>query len=112
LSPFSFIKTEETFLHNNCCVIEKDLMKPIQDILPVNVSDKERVVSGAIGAALLVMGLLNVNQPGVKTFLELGTGALMLFRGTSGYCPVNAVIGRNTADVANVAEEKFEALAE
>jgi uncharacterized membrane protein len=87
-------------------------MKPIQGILPINVSDKERVISNTIGAALIVMGLLNVKQPGIKTFFELGTGALMIFRGASGYCPVNAIIGRNTADIKNVAEEKFEALAE
>jgi uncharacterized membrane protein len=87
-------------------------MNSIQDILPINVSDKERVASSAIGAALLVMGLLNIKQPSVKTFLELGTGALMIFRGASGYCPVNAAIGRNTADIEDVAEEKFESLAE
>jgi len=87
-------------------------MKPIQEILPVNISDKERMISGGIGAALIVMGLLNVKHPSVKTFLELGTGALMLFRGTTGYCPVSAAIGRNTADIEDVAEEKFESLAE
>jgi len=43
-------------------------MKPIQEILPVNISDKERMISGGIGAALIVMGLLNIKQPSVKTF--------------------------------------------
>lgn len=87
-------------------------MKPIEEILPVNISDKERMISGGIGAALIVMGLFNIKQPSVKTFLELGTGALMLFRGATGYCPVSAAIGRNTADVDEVAEAKFESLAE
>jgi len=87
-------------------------MKPIQEILPVNISDKERMISGGIGAALIVMGLLNIKQPSVKTFLELGGGAFLLFRGTTGYCPVSAAIGRNTADIEDIAEEKFESLAE
>jgi uncharacterized membrane protein len=87
-------------------------MKPIQEILPVNISDKERMISGGIGAALIVMGLLNIKQPSVKTFLELGGGLFLLFRGTTGYCPVSAAIGRNTADIEDVAEEKFESLAE
>jgi uncharacterized membrane protein len=87
-------------------------MKPIQEILPVNISDKERMISGGIGAALIVMGLLNIKQPSVKTFLELGGGVFLFFRGTTGYCPVSAAIGRNTADIEDVAEEKFESLAE
>jgi len=87
-------------------------MKPIQDILRVNISNKERIISEGIGAALIVMGLLNLKHPIVKTFLELGGGAFFLFRGTTGYCPVSAAIGRNTADIDDVAEEKFESLAE
>jgi uncharacterized membrane protein len=93
--------------------VEKEIiMEAIQDILPVNISAQERVISAGIGAALLVMGLFEVKHPNVKTFLELGTGALMLFRGTTGYCPVSAAIGRNTADIEEVAEEKFQSLAE
>ena len=87
-------------------------MKPLQDILPINISTNERMISGGIGAALIVMGLLNLKQPLAKTILELGGGTLFLFRGTTGYCPVSAAIGRNTADIEDVAEEKFESLAE
>ena len=64
-------------------------MKPIQEILPVNISNKERIISDGIGAALIVMGLLNIKQPSVKTFLELGGGVFLFFRGTTGYCPTN-----------------------
>jgi uncharacterized membrane protein len=92
--------------------MKKHLMNPIREILPINISNRERMISDGLGVALIVMGLLNIKQPSVKTFLELGTGALMLFRGATGYCPISAAIGRNTADIDDAAEEKFESLAE
>jgi uncharacterized membrane protein len=87
-------------------------MKSTNDIFPVNVGKKERIVSEAIGAGLIVVGLFNVKHPGIKTFFELGAGALMLFRGATGYCPVNAAVGRNTAGIDEVGETNFESLAE
>src|SRR5687767_5274962 len=57
-----------------------------------NVSDWERVASVAAGAALL---MLAVRRPNARRLAGL-TGVSLLTRGVSGYCPVNAALGRNS----------------
>jgi uncharacterized membrane protein len=59
-----------------------------------NVSRAERWASVAIGVGLLLGGLARRDRAGA---LAGAVGSAMLFRGTSGHCPVNAAIGRNTA---------------
>jgi uncharacterized membrane protein len=89
-------------------------MKPITKIFPddVNVGETERIVSGSIGAALVAMSVRDIKTPTLVTWLKLATGSLLLFRGITGYCPVNAAIGRNSAMPVKEAEETFETLAE
>jgi len=61
----------------------------------INVGNTERIISALGGAALAVMGLRDMKSPaGMSMFLS---GGFLLFRGISGYCPVNNAIGRNTA---------------
>jgi len=86
-------------------------MKPIKGILrdAVNVGDEERIISGGVGAALIAMAIPSIKNPTITTWIELGLGSLLVLIGATGYCPVNAAIGRNTAENA---EEKFETLAE
>ena len=89
-------------------------MKPITEIFSdaVNVGETERIISGGIGAALLAMSIRDIKTPSVATWHELATGGLLLLRGLTGYCPVNAAIGRNSANTAVEAEETFEELAD
>lgn len=91
-------------------------MKPITEIFSdaVNVGETERIISGGVGAALIAMSIRDIKTPTIATWLELATGGLLLLRGVTGYCPVNAAIGRNSAasEVPEEAEETFESLAE
>lgn len=59
-----------------------------------NVGGVERWTSTAVGAGLLMAGLSRRDRSGVVAAIA---GGVLLFRGASGYCPVNAAVGRNTA---------------
>jgi uncharacterized membrane protein len=60
----------------------------------MNVGGVERWTSTAVGAGLLLAGLSRRDRGGVAAAIA---GGALLFRGASGYCPVNAAVGRNTA---------------
>lgn len=60
-----------------------------------NVGRVERFVSLAGGAAALA-GFLRRPSAARLPLAALGGG--LLFRGTSGYCPVNAALGRDSAE--------------
>jgi uncharacterized membrane protein len=91
-------------------------MNNIIDILTgdVNISKKERIISVAGGIALIIAGVMMRKKRSAISWSEVATGAVLLYRGASGHCPVNAAIGRNTAasELAEDANEKFERLAE
>ena len=59
-----------------------------------NVGGTERWMSVAAGTGLLLAGLARRDRAGALAALA---GGALLFRGASGYCPVNASVGRNTA---------------
>ena len=79
----------------------------------VNISKKERIISTAGGVALLVAGILSLKKKPAMSWAEIATGALLLYRGTTGHCPLNAALDRNTAveELAEEAEDAFEDLA-
>jgi uncharacterized membrane protein len=58
-----------------------------------NVSDWERIASLAAGAALIYLGIKQ--QRGNR--LATSTGVGLIARGVTGYCPVNAAIGRDAS---------------
>jgi len=61
-----------------------------------NVGLAERLISAAAGGLLLYFGLRPKARP--VTAIGLSTlGAGMVLRGASGYCPLNAALGRNSA---------------
>jgi uncharacterized membrane protein len=67
----------------------------------ININDTERIWSAAGGALLATYGL----RRGSFSGLLLATlGGFMVYRGASGYCPMNQALGRNTAD--STAEDK------
>jgi uncharacterized membrane protein len=61
-----------------------------------NVNDWERGISIAAGALLLIAGL---KASGRMRSSLLSSGAGLAFRGLSGYCPVNQLLGRETDEV-------------
>jgi uncharacterized membrane protein len=64
----------------------------------VNVGQTERLFSTAMGAFLLSSGLSNLFRHPVNGLLKTGIGAFLLYRGTSGNCPLYSAIGKQ-ADV-------------
>ncbi|PKK34990.1 hypothetical protein BWI96_19360 [Siphonobacter sp. SORGH_AS_0500] len=74
---------------------EKERLEPIiRGSGKVNIGSTERMVS-AFGGALLTTYAFR--KP-LNRWAALGAGAYLLFRGLSGYCPVNKAVGRNTAE--------------
>ncbi len=73
----------------------------------INVGENERVFSVVGGALLTAIGL---HRGSVGGALLAVIGGALVFRGSSGYCPLNEAIGRNTAegksetDVIEIAE--------
>lgn len=62
----------------------------------INVSSSERIVSALGGSALAVWGMRNLNSAAGLTMML--SGAYLLMRGLSGYCAINQMVGRNTAE--------------
>ena len=62
-----------------------------------NIGSVERVLSVAAGAAMMAYAI-GRSQRRSAAPAALATGAGLVGRGLAGYCPVSAVIGRNTTD--------------
>src|SRR5687767_7110800 len=79
-----------------------DLKNKIPSTLPAagsltqNVGSTERIASVIGGGLMTVYGISNPKSP-IGAAVGL-IGAALLFRGVSGFCPVNNVLGLNTAD--------------
>ncbi len=67
---------------------------PINGSSQINVGNTERIASVLGGALLAYYGL---RKPNIAGLTMAAVGGIMLFRGTTGYCPVNEAIGRDTA---------------
>ena len=61
---------------------------------PVNVGDGERAVSVAAGAILALTGISRRSLPGL---LIAGVGGAMIYRGSTGHCPVYQALELDTA---------------
>ncbi|MDX5480740.1 MAG: DUF2892 domain-containing protein [Hymenobacteraceae bacterium] len=68
----------------------------------INVGKAERIASVIGGALLTFYGLKKGEKAGTAMAL---TGGALLFRGATGYCPVNAASGRDTSDGQDVSIE-------
>ncbi len=67
----------------------------MEDILPnythlpgQNLSDQHRLISTTVGVSLLTLALLDGKRSIGRRVLRAGIGAILLYRGVSGYCPV------------------------
>lgn len=63
--------------------------------LPVNVSPPERLLTAALGLALVGVGLAGRRRRGKGLLATVGAG--LLARGATGHCPAYAAAGANTA---------------
>src|SRR5947209_19902316 len=73
-----------------------------QQELPVNVGDSERAVSVAAGSILTLLGLSRRSLPGL---LIAGVGGAMIYRGSTGHCPVYQALEMDTAQEGEVSDE-------
>ncbi len=67
--------------------------------IPTNMNTKERILSLAGGFSMLAMGTRDFKKTSVKTWAEFITGGILLFRGVTGYCPVNQLLGNNSLQI-------------
>ena len=75
--------------------IDRGVIKPLPSGSSyTNVGSAERIASAAAGLALMYFGFRKLSVPGL---LVGAAGATLLERGTSGYCPVNNLIQRDSA---------------
>ena len=69
---------------------------------PINVGDAERAVSVAAGAILALTGISRRSLPGL---LIAGVGGAMIYRGSTGHCPVYQALELDTAQERTPEEE-------
>lgn len=72
---------------------------PVTGTALINVGQGERLLSVAGGALLSTLALKK--KFSVLNLIAGALGGVFLFRGISGYCPLNALSGRNTAHANN-----------
>lgn len=75
---------------------------PLTGSSQINVGTTERIISAVGGALLTYYGLKKPNTLGIAM---AAVGGSLLFRGATGYCPVNEAAGRNTAEWESVSIE-------
>src|SRR4028119_1301587 len=63
----------------------------------VNVGPSERIASAIAGGFLISTGILNIKKRPAMSIASALSGGFLLFRGSTGYCSVNNVIGRDTS---------------
>lgn len=82
---------------------EVSLLPPASGSSVVNVGTTERILSVTGGALLATYGLRNMKK--LSSLPILLAGSFLMMRGATGYCPVNSVLRRNTAERGSTAVE-------
>jgi uncharacterized membrane protein len=57
----------------------------------VNLTEKERMISGITGGLLLTLGILGFGKSSFRRAVRMSAGSWLIFRGLTGYCPVTAL---------------------
>lgn len=52
-----------------------------------NISESERILSGVVGSYLMFKGLTNIFRHPIMGVIGAVSGAALLYRGYTGYCP-------------------------
>ncbi len=58
--------------------------------MPVNLSEKQRIISTLAGSTLLALGVLDWSKSSLRRAVRMTLGSLLIMRGISGYCPAVA----------------------
>jgi uncharacterized membrane protein len=69
----------------------------------INISDGERIVSAAGGALLLLSGITAKHPFSLGALVRTVAGGYLIFRGSSGHCHLNSMLGRDTSQNKNMA---------
>ncbi|HEY2348953.1 MAG TPA: YgaP-like transmembrane domain [Puia sp.] len=77
-----------------------DLNKVVSPV--VNISEKQRLISAVTGGLLLAMGVFGFGKSSFRRSVRMTAGTLLILRGLTGYCPVQAL--QNTPE-ENTAEK-------
>jgi uncharacterized membrane protein len=64
----------------------------------VNITEKQRLVSGITGGLLLAMGIFGFSKSSFRRAVRMTIGSLMIMRASTGYCPVTAMKNERDAD--------------
>ena len=76
-------------------------MNAIMDLLAnnqyVNTTKGGRVVSAISGVALIALALKDKKSNTIAKWVKIGTGATLVLRAVSGFCPANKALGINKA---------------
>ena len=78
------------------------IIPPTTGTSHINVGTAERVASVVGGALLSYYGL---RKPNIGGLALAAVGGAMLYRGTTGYCPINSTFGRDTSSSKDIAIE-------
>jgi uncharacterized membrane protein len=57
----------------------------------VNITEKQRLVSGITGGLLLAMGIFGFNKSSFRRAIRMTIGSLLIMRAHTGYCPITAM---------------------
>ncbi len=76
---------------------QTNIQTPARGSSRVNVGKTERIISVAAGALLAFLAARSFSRSKAGGVALLTTGSSLLFRGATGYCPMNEAIGRNSA---------------
>ncbi|GAB3532271.1 SRPBCC family protein [Pontibacter brevis] len=68
----------------------------------INVGTAERVASVMVGALMAYYGL---RKPNLGGLIMAAAGGALLYRGSTGYCPMNAMAGRDTSTGKDISIE-------
>jgi uncharacterized membrane protein len=66
-----------------------DLNKVVSPV--INMSEKQRLISGVTGGLLLAMGIFGFGKSSFRRSIRMTAGTLLIMRGLTGYCPVTAL---------------------
>ncbi len=72
-------------------------MNAIMDLLAnnqyVNTTKSGRIISAVSGVALIGLALKDKKSSGIAKWVKIGTGATLVLRAVSGFCPANKALG-------------------
>jgi uncharacterized membrane protein len=57
----------------------------------INITDKQRTISGVTGGLLLAMGIFGFGKSSFRRALRMSAGSLLIMRAVTGYCPFTAL---------------------